>query len=176
MLTVDFVREQMTTNGILGAPLGDDTWADEFARGLGHVVRDNGQWDTYYPWFTQNATAIWDTRSTDLNITWNDWTTQTPSDDTLITTMFASAVAWSQFTAATQPDARSGLHYRTAGTNDFTAGCETHFVVQDDQGNTGTGDWDSGYYKGECAAGKVVVGVSASMSTGEPHEILCCGQ
>jgi len=51
-------------------------------------------------------------------------------------------------------------------------GCSTHSVTQDDRGNTATGDWDSGYYKGECAAGQSVYGIS--VAGGKPHKILCC--
>jgi hypothetical protein len=32
-------------------------------------------------WFTAQANAAWNKRRTDQNITWNSWTTQTPSDD-----------------------------------------------------------------------------------------------
>jgi hypothetical protein len=38
-------------------------------------------------------------------------------------------------------------------------------------------DWDNGYYKGECAAGKYVAGVSAVAAgyfAGVPHAIYCC--
>jgi beta-glucanase (GH16 family) len=55
-----------------------------------------------------------------------------------------------------------------------TAGCETHLVTQEDRGYSGDGDWDNGYYKGECGWGKSVVGVSASPSSRKPHKILCC--
>jgi hypothetical protein len=55
--------------------------------------------------------------------------------------------------------------------------CESHVVGgPEDRGNTSTGDWDMGYYKSECSAGKVVVGVSANTSTLKPHRILCCSQ
>jgi len=109
--TIEYVKTQMTTNGVLSTDLDFDSWADEFARGLGRFVRDSGQWATYYPWFTQNATSIQAHRRTDYGITWNGWALQTPSDDSLITTKFASAVAWLQFTPATRPDSRPGLHY-----------------------------------------------------------------
>jgi len=87
-----------------------DTWADTFARGLGHFVRDNRQWSIYYPWMVQNANAIMSSRRTDYNITWNGWTQPTPADDTLKSTQFASAVAWLQFTPATQPSDVAGVH------------------------------------------------------------------
>jgi hypothetical protein len=59
-------------------------------------------------------------------------------------------------------------------TSNGTANCETRLVTQSD-GFTGT-DWDYGYHKGQCAANKVVVGVSANASDGQPHRILCCSQ
>jgi hypothetical protein len=71
-----------------------------------------------------------------------------------------------------------GLRCSSASmTNNGTANCETHNVGgAEDRGNTAEGDWDNGYYKSECGAGKVVVGVSASTSTYKPHRILCCSQ
>ncbi|MBN1774556.1 MAG: CHAP domain-containing protein [Deltaproteobacteria bacterium] len=36
-------------------------------------------------------------------------------------------------------------------------------------------DWDETYYKGECAPGRHIAGVSQKPGTGEPHAILCCG-
>lgn len=56
--SIDYVRNNMTTNGIINNNADYlNTWADEFARGLGHFVRDNRQWTTYYPWMVQNANA-----------------------------------------------------------------------------------------------------------------------
>jgi hypothetical protein len=37
-------------------------------------------------------------------------------------------------------------------------------------------DWDAGYYKGECGAGRYVAGVSQDTKTGRPHAIYCCGR
>jgi hypothetical protein len=58
----------------------------------------------------QNATAIWNSRRTDRDITWNGWAQQTPNDDTLTTSKFASAVAWMQFTPVARPDVVGGIH------------------------------------------------------------------
>jgi hypothetical protein len=61
-------------------------------------------------------------------------------------------------------------------TNNGYNNCESRLVgTGDDRGNN-TGDWDSGYFKSECSAGKVVVGVSTNTSTLKPHRILCCSQ
>lgn len=108
---VDFTKNNLTTGGVISNSAGYlNTWADTFARGLGHFVRDNRQWGAYYPWMVQNADAAWACRRTDDNIAWNGWTQQTPSDNTLTTSKFVSAVAWLQFTPATQPNAIAGVH------------------------------------------------------------------
>ena len=52
--------------------------------------------------------------------------------------------------------------------------CETRLVTQDDRGDTAYGDWDYGYSKAQCSAGKVIYGVSTVPTTGRPHRILCC--
>ncbi|MDN3580898.1 glycoside hydrolase family 76 protein [Mucilaginibacter flavus] len=109
--SIDYVKNNMTTNGIITNNAGYlNTWGDEFARGLGHFVRDNHMWSTYYPWMAQNATAIWNNRRTDYNITWNGWDQATPTDNTLTTSKFASAVAWLQYTPGSQPDNLAGTH------------------------------------------------------------------
>ena len=109
--SIDYVKNNMTTGGVISNNASYlNTWADEFARGLGHFVRDNRQWGTYYPWMVQNANAIMSSRRTDYNITWNGWAQQTPTDNTLDTSKFASAVAWMQFAPATQPNNIGGVH------------------------------------------------------------------
>ena len=54
-------------------------------------------------------------------------------------------------------------------------GCETRnlSVGGDDRGNTSSGDWDPGYYKAECAYGKVAYGVSVDTANGTPSRLLC---
>ena len=109
--SIDFVKNNMTTNGIITNNAGYlNTWGDEFARGLGHFVRDNRMWGTYLPWMQQNANAIWNNRRTDYNITWNGWDQTTSTDNTLATSKFASAVAWLQYTPMTTPDNIWGTH------------------------------------------------------------------
>jgi hypothetical protein len=116
--SIDYVKNNMTTGGIITNDAGYlNTWGDEFARGLGHFVRDNRMWSTYYSWMQQNANAIWANRRTDYNITWNGWNEQTPSDNTLATSKFASAVAWLQFTPGAQPDNIAGMHYIVSAQN-----------------------------------------------------------
>jgi hypothetical protein len=110
-MAIDYVRNNMTTGGVISNNAGYlNTWADEFARGLGHFVRDNRQWGTYYAWMVQNANAAWGCRRTDYNIAWNGWTQPTPIDNNMATSKFVSAVAWLQFTPATQPNSIAGTH------------------------------------------------------------------
>ena len=109
--TIDYVKNHMTVNGILhDTPEYRDTWADTLARGLGRFVRDNRQWDAYHPWMQQNANAILKSRRPDYNITSNAWNGATPTDNTLKSTQFASAVAWLQFTPPSKPGAIAGTH------------------------------------------------------------------
>ncbi len=44
----------------------------------------------------------------------------------------------------------------------------------DNRGRTSSGDWDASKWKGECAAGEYVKGVSVDASTRHPHALLCC--
>jgi hypothetical protein len=48
----------------------------------------------------QNATAIWNNRRTDYNLTWNVWDQQTPQNNSEKITHYASALAWLQYTPA----------------------------------------------------------------------------
>ncbi|WDF78071.1 RICIN domain-containing protein [Mucilaginibacter sp. KACC 22773] len=74
-------------------------------------------WSTYHAWMLQNATSIWSHRRTDYNITWNGWDQQTPVDNSLATSKFASAVAWLQYTPATIPDDIAGTHFIVSNQN-----------------------------------------------------------
>ncbi|KAL8671614.1 MAG: hypothetical protein Q9168_003887 [Polycauliona sp. 1 TL-2023] len=110
-LALDFGRNKLTSNGIFSNDAGYlNTWADEFARGAGHFVRDNGLWTEYYEWMTQNAGSILQNRRSDLGITWNAWDKPTPGDNTFSSNKFVSAMAWMQFTPATQPSEIGGIH------------------------------------------------------------------
>ncbi|HVY44727.1 MAG TPA: hypothetical protein VHB21_02565 [Minicystis sp.] len=62
-----------------------------------------------------------------------------------------------------------------AGSGLRSDGCSTRvFDGHDDRGATASGDWDFGAWKGECAAGEYVAGVSADVDDGAPHALLCC--
>lgn len=111
---IDYARTNLTVNGVFSNSAGYlNTWADEMARGAGHFVRDNRQWDGYYSWMVQNADAIKANRRTDLGITWNAWDRRTPTDNTLTANKFVSAMAWQQFTPATRPNDIGGIHVIT---------------------------------------------------------------
>jgi predicted alpha-1,6-mannanase (GH76 family) len=109
----DYVRNNLTTNGII-ANSADwiDTWGDEFARGLGHLCRDNPQlWNTYGDWMVQNSNAIWNNRRTDYDLTWNGWNEPTPYNSDVKVTKYISAVAWLQYTPIQGADVVSGEAY-----------------------------------------------------------------
>ncbi|UII19621.1 RICIN domain-containing protein [Fulvivirga ligni] len=105
-----YVKNNMTSNGIISNGAGYlNTWAAEFARGLGHLCTDNPElWDTFGDWMVQNATSIWNNRRTDYNLTWNAWNQQTPNNGSMIPTQHVSAVAWLQFAPAKRPGITSG--------------------------------------------------------------------
>ncbi|KAI4138536.1 MAG: hypothetical protein L6R39_006736 [Caloplaca ligustica] len=108
---LDFGRNNLTVRGIFSRADGYlNTWADEFARGAGHFVRDNRMWSTYHSWMKQNATAIMQNRRSDLGITWNGWDQPTPGDNSLTANKFVSAMAWMQFTPPEQPNDVGGIH------------------------------------------------------------------
>jgi predicted alpha-1,6-mannanase (GH76 family) len=99
-LAVNYVINNMTTNGIISNSADYlNTWADEYARGLGHLCMWNPQlWNTYYPFMKRNADAAWKNRRTDLNLSWNGWAVPTPVASNSWPTKYISAVAMLQFT------------------------------------------------------------------------------
>ena len=108
---VDYVKNNETTGGVISNKAGYlKSWAADFARGLGHFVRDHQQWGTYYAWMVQNADAAWGCRRKDLNISWNGWTEPTPVDKSAQAGQYVSAVVWLQFTPATLPNNIAGIH------------------------------------------------------------------
>ncbi len=55
------------------------------------------------------------------------------------------------------------------------AACAALDLQGKDSREAGTsGDWDVGYWKGECGPGRYVAGASRSVSDGKPHRLLCC--
>jgi predicted alpha-1,6-mannanase (GH76 family) len=103
-MSADFTIKHFTTNGILSNTAGYlNTWAAEFARGLGHLCKANPQlWDIYYPFLKENADAGWSNRRKDLNLTWNGWDQPTPEDPAGIPTKYVSLVSLLQFTPTIQ--------------------------------------------------------------------------
>lgn len=103
-LAVEYTRNNLTVNAIFSNGAAYlDTWADEFARAMGHFVRYNNLWSTYYPWMEANANAAWGCRRPDLNVSWNAWTQQTPMTNNLLTEWCVSAVAMLQATPTNEP-------------------------------------------------------------------------
>ena len=101
---VEYTRNHLTANGIFnnGATYLN-TWAAEFARGLGHFVKDNNLWSTYYPWMLANVNAAWGCRRTDYNVSWSEWTQPTPATNDMIANWVVNAVAMLQATPASEP-------------------------------------------------------------------------
>ena len=109
---IQFTETNLTHGGIMSnSSSGLNTWQDEFARGIGHFVAYNNLWSTYYPFMLTNANAAWASRRPDLNITWNGWDSQTPTNNAARANIFVSAVAMMQVTPATRPPGISGTHY-----------------------------------------------------------------
>jgi len=106
LAAVEYARNtaSLSVNGIFnnGATY-IDTWAAEFARGLGHFVKDNNLWSTYYPWMLANANAAWACRRPDYNVSWNEWSEPTPTTNDLSVGWAVSAVAMAQATPASEP-------------------------------------------------------------------------
>ncbi|OUJ71027.1 glycoside hydrolase family 76 protein [Hymenobacter crusticola] len=104
-LAANYVIENMTTNGIISNSADYlNTWADEYARGLGHLCQWNPQlWSIYYPFLKRNADAAWKNRRTDLNLAWNGWAVPTPVTSSGWPTKYVSTVALLQYTPAVQP-------------------------------------------------------------------------
>ncbi|MCG8423566.1 MAG: hypothetical protein MJE77_37170 [Proteobacteria bacterium] len=50
------------------------------------------------------------------------------------------------------------------------------FANGDSRGTKASGDWDVGAFKGECAEGEYVAGVSVDVATYRPHSLLCCSR
>ena len=117
--SVEFTRNNLTVNGIFNAGTGPATWAAEFARGLGHFVKDNNLWNTYYPWMLANANAAWGSRRLDYNVSWSAWTQPTPTNIDILANWDVNAVAMTQATPASEPglvNSTNQLHGTVIGT------------------------------------------------------------
>lgn len=131
----------MTTNGVISNSADYlNTWADEYARGLGHLCMWNPQlWNIYYPFMKKNADAAWNSRRTDLNIAWNGWSQPTPINAAAKPTVHVSAMAMQQFTPTIQSipgtiEAEDYNFMSGATIEDITAGGKS-------AGSINTGDW-----------------------------------
>lgn len=105
VLAANFTINHLTTDeGIISNDADYlDTWAGEFGRGLGHLVKSNPElWNKYYPFLKRNSDAAWSNRRMDLNLTWNAWDTPTPESPDETPTKYVSAVAIIQHTPTTQ--------------------------------------------------------------------------
>jgi hypothetical protein len=149
---VEYVRNNLTSGGIFNSSASWlNTWAAEFARGLGHFVKDNNLWSTYYPWMLANANAAWSSRRTDYNVSWSAWTQPTPTTNDMIANWAVNAVAMLQMTPPSEPgfvactNKLSGTVLGTAGSWNNSG----NTVAKAFDGNLGTyfdgpdvtGDW-----------------------------------
>jgi uncharacterized protein YyaL (SSP411 family) len=101
---VGFAQKKLTVNGICSdSATYRNTWAPEFARGLGHFVKANNLWSTYYSWMVANAEAAWASRRPDKNVAWNAWTKPTPTTTDVLANWDAGMVAMLQFTPENMP-------------------------------------------------------------------------
>jgi hypothetical protein len=149
---VEYTRNNLTANGVFnnGATYLN-TWAAEFARGLGHFVKDNNLWSTYYPWMQANANAAWGCRRLDYNVSWSEWTQPTPATNDMIANWAVNAVAMTQATPASEPglvnctNKLNGLVIGTSGS--WNNGGNTIAKIFDGNLNTffdgpdASGDW-----------------------------------
>ncbi len=90
-LTVNWVVNNhtiMTEDHPNNGPFG----SEEFFRGLSIFAVQNDLWATYCPWLEANCTAAWNNRRTDYNITWNKYTTATPTTNLLAMEMISSVI------------------------------------------------------------------------------------
>ncbi len=137
---------------------GSTCWQLEFVRGLKYFCRDNNLWSRYYTWLMNNANAAWNERRTDLNLTWNSWTSQTPSDDCSSMECLSAAVVQQVIPAVYELDALTvqayaGPGYRVISDSNFLDG---QGVILD---STAVGNYIS-FLVPEIAAGKYDVHVS----------------
>ncbi len=108
---VDYAIAHLTSNGIFSKNATYlYTWAAEFARGMGHFVKDNNLYGTYYPFMLANANAAWNCRRPDNNLSWNVWTAPTPTTNDLSIGWAVNAVAM-MWATPTGPATNFTLNY-----------------------------------------------------------------
>jgi hypothetical protein len=67
------MTEDHPANGYFGA--------EQFARGLSKFARQNHLWNRYWQFLSNNSAAAWTHRRTDYDITWNNFSKNTPTGD-----------------------------------------------------------------------------------------------
>jgi hypothetical protein len=108
---VDYAIAHCTVNGIFSKSATYlYTWAAEFARGMGHFVKDNNLYGTYYPFMLANVNAAWNCRRPDYNVSWNVWTAPTPTTNDLSIGWAVNAVAM-MWATPTGPATNFTLNY-----------------------------------------------------------------
>lgn len=107
------VIDNRTWSGILAASGRNGTEIAEYIRYLSDFARQNYLWNEYYSFMKRCADAAWSVRRRDLNLTWNDFTRQTPSDSITAVNECNSAVVMQQVTPVLQalPDTIEAENY-----------------------------------------------------------------
>ena len=62
-------------------------------RGLSRFARENNLWGNYSGWLNNQAASAWNHRRTDLNLTDNNWTNNTPGGETYAMNALSAMVA-----------------------------------------------------------------------------------
>ncbi len=84
----------VTPDYVANGPFG----SDQFFRALAKFARWNGLWSNYSTWFSNNDSAAWNERRTDLNITHNDLSSPTPTSGELLALETLSPMVYRQVT------------------------------------------------------------------------------
>lgn len=112
-LVLNRVISNNTWSGVLAASGRNGTEIAEYIRYLSDFARQNYLWNEYYSFMKRCADAAWSVRRRDLNLTWNDFTRQTPSDSITGVNECNSAVVMQQLTPILQglPDTIEAENY-----------------------------------------------------------------
>jgi hypothetical protein len=108
---VEYAIKNLTSSGIFSDSASYlNTWAAEFGRGMGHFVKDNNLYGTFYPFMLANANAAWNCRRLDYNVSWSGWTQPTPTTNDMIANWAVNAVAM-MWATPTGPATNFTLNY-----------------------------------------------------------------
>ncbi len=81
-LMASYAQNTICTNNILPqySTTGDfGGFNGIFIRHMAKFAQQRGLWDNYYEWLEQNAELAWSSRRSSDGLSWNDWSTATPT-------------------------------------------------------------------------------------------------